>query len=266
MRKIRLDIIMVRRALVESCSIAQRLIMAGLIRVNGQIAHKPSEKYQQDVMIDIQEKSKYVSRGGEKLAAGLDAFRIGNLSGLVCADIGASTGGFTDCLLQRGADKVYAVDVGYGQLDWTIRNNKQVVVLERVNARYLDKLPEPINLVTIDVSFISLKKFFMVIKKWFGNGNGQLICLIKPQFEVGKDIAAKGKGVIKNIKDHHGVLRDIIENAIKEGYSMLGLIPSPIKGNKGNIEYLAYFQYPNIHTEEIDPVIIKAIEESAHIL
>jgi 23S rRNA (cytidine1920-2'-O)/16S rRNA (cytidine1409-2'-O)-methyltransferase len=178
----------------------------------------------------------YVSRGGQKLAAALDGFNI-NPKGLICADVGASTGGFTDVLLQRGAVKVYAIDVGYGQLAWKLRQDERVVVMERVNARYLEALPELVDLITIDVSFISLKLILPVIQQWLRTP-GMVVALIKPQFEAGRAQVGKG-GVVRERQVHQNVLKDILSYAREIHLDLLGLTPSPITGPAGNYEFLA---------------------------
>ena len=237
MKKQRIDLLLVERGLAESRNRAQRLVMAGEVRVDGEMVHKSSTQVAVDANIEVLQRPKYVSRGGKKLEAAIDAFEMA-VSGSVCADVGASTGGFTDCLLQNGAEKVYAIDVGYGILHWKLRNDPRVVVMERTNARYLDQLPEPVSLVTVDASFISLALLLPAIKGWFDGENGQVIALIKPQFEAGRKAAAKHAGVIKDEAVHQNVIEEILSNAIAMGFSPVGLIPSPIKGPKGNVEFL----------------------------
>jgi len=244
MGKIRLDLLMEQKGMVESRSAAQRLIMAGQVRINEQIVFKPSSKVQPEDSIEILQPPPFVSRGGEKLLGALEAFGLKDLQGLVCVDVGASTGGFTDCLLQHGAAKVYAVDVGYGILHWKMRNHPQVVSMERTNARYVRGFEERIQLVTIDASFISLKTLLPVVKSWFDESNGSVIALIKPQFEAGRADAAKGEGVIRDAAVHKRVLEEILEFSLQEGYEIKGLILSPLTGPKGNIEFLVYLKYP----------------------
>lgn len=239
---------MVERGLVDSRNMAQRLIMAGEVRVAGQMVHKPSIRVSQDAQIDIKERPKYVSRGGKKLAAAIEAFTV-KVSGKICADVGASTGGFTDCLLQNGAEKVYAIDVGYGVLHWKLRQDSRVVVMERVNARYLDSLPEPINLVTIDASFISLNLILPAVINWFDGTEGQVIGLIKPQFEAGRKAAAVHAGVIKDHHIHEQVLMETLSEAQALGLIPVGLIPSPIRGPKGNVEFLVDLHKNGIEKE-----------------
>lgn len=244
MVKERLDVLMQERGLVESRSVAQRLIMAGEVRVAGQVVLKPATKVESSVEITVAQPPRFVSRGGEKLLAALESFDRTDLNGRVCADIGASTGGFTDCLLQHGAVKVYAVDVGYGILHWKLRNDPRVVMMERTNARNVTGFPEPISLVTIDASFISLRIILPVVKTWFTEGVGEIIALIKPQFEAGKADAARGDGVIRDPEIHKTVLRQTLEFAIHEGFDVTGLIRSPLLGPKGNTEFLVHLQLP----------------------
>lgn len=269
MAKNRLDVTLVEKGLVKSRNLAQRMIMAGQVRVNGQVQFKPSAKIDDRSTIDIDPGPRYVSRGGEKLAAAVEAFSP-EIKDRVCADVGASTGGFTDCLLQNGAARVYAIDVGHGILDWRLRNNSRVVVLEKTNARHLESLPEPVDLVTIDVSFISLKLILPVVTEWFGSPQisiqssrseenssdndfrGQAIALIKPQFEAGRKEVQRGKGVIKDPEIHRQVLVDVLTFAEEGGFGIQGLIRSPIKGPKGNTEFLAYFAFQEPSSLDIE--------------
>ncbi len=237
MQKKRIDELLVEKGLAESSDRAQRLVMAGEVRVNGEMVHKSSTQVSVDAVIKIKQRPRYVSRGGKKLAAAIKAFEV-DPSDKVCADVGASTGGFTDCLLQHGAAKVYAIDVGYGVLYWKLRQDSRVVVMERTNARYLDALPEPVALVTIDASFISLALILPAVKGWLEGGSGQVIALIKPQFEAGRKAAAVHAGVIKDVSVHERILAETLSSAESLGFSPVGLIPSPIKGPKGNIEFL----------------------------
>jgi len=233
---------MIGRGMVESRSKAQRLVMAGQVRVNGQVVLKPSVQFSDEVLVTIDQPPRFVSRGGEKLLAAMQAFKL-DVTGWVCADVGASTGGFTDCLLQRGAARVYAIDVGFGILHWKLRNDGRVVCMERTNARYLAALPEPVRLVTIDASFISLKLLMPVAKEWFSSNGGEVIALIKPQFEAGRHEAQRGEGVIQDPAIHRQVLADNIAFARSIGFMLLGLIPSPIRGPKGNMEFLAWYAW-----------------------
>ncbi|MCC6146877.1 MAG: TlyA family RNA methyltransferase [Anaerolineaceae bacterium] len=242
MNKTRLDHLMTVRGLAESRSQAQRLIMAGQVRVDGEVMLKPSCSLPEEAEITVDQPPRFVSRGGEKLEAAMLAFGLEDMSGWVCADVGASTGGFTDCLLQHGAEKVYAVDVGYGILHWKLRNDKRVVVIERTNARTIEMLPEAVDLVTIDASFISLRYLLPVVKNWLNDSKGIIIALIKPQFEAGRQESARGEGVIRNPAVHRRILTEIIAFAGQEGYAPQGLIRSPLQGPKGNIEFLAMFR------------------------
>jgi 23S rRNA (cytidine1920-2'-O)/16S rRNA (cytidine1409-2'-O)-methyltransferase len=244
MEKIRLDLLLEEKGMSESRSQAQRLIMAGQVRVDGQVFLKPSQKVSPQSVISIDQPPPFVSRGGEKLLGALEAFDLLDVSGRICADIGASTGGFTDCLLQHGASKVYAVDVGYGVMHWKLRNDPRVVVMERTNARYVTGFPEPVSLITIDASFISLRIFLPVFKTWFGDRSGEVVALIKPQFEAGRKETARGDGVIRDTEVHQKVLSEILGAAENEGYTITGLIRSPLLGPKGNTEFLVHLQLP----------------------
>ena len=239
---VRLDTLMTERGLAESRSQAQRLIMAGEVRVNGEVVLKPSHKISAQSEVIVKQPPRYVSRGGEKLETALGAFDLKDLSGLVCADVGASTGGFTDCLLQHGAEKVYAVDVGYGVLHWKLRKDERVISMERTNARTLRALPEQVDLVTIDASFISLRYLLPVVKNWLAMPNGILLALVKPQFEAGRAESARGEGVIRDPAIHRRILEDVIEFAVCEGFAVCGLIRSPLLGPKGNVEFLLYLR------------------------
>jgi 23S rRNA (cytidine1920-2'-O)/16S rRNA (cytidine1409-2'-O)-methyltransferase len=247
MGKTRLDVLMMENGLVESRSLAQRLVMAGLVRVNGELVLKPSASVSQDSIINLEQGPKYVSRGGEKMEGALKAFNI-NLKGLTCADVGASTGGFTDCLLQNGADRVYAIDVGKGILHWKLRQMPEVVVMEQTNARYVEKLPELVQFVSIDASFISLKTLLPVIKNWLTTP-AEVVSLIKPQFEAGKKEVSRGDGVIRDPEIHRQVLVEVLSFAQNQGYGIQGLVRSPLLGPKGNVEFLAWFKYPGMRSE-----------------
>lgn len=235
--KKRIDILLLEKGLVESRNQAQRLVMAGKIRVDGQLIHKASQMIQSDAEIDVIAGPRYVSRGGEKLAGALADLAV-DVAGKVCADVGASTGGFTDCLLQHGASKVYAIDVGKGILHWRLRNDPRVILFERTNARYLEELPELIDLVTADASFISLKLLLGPISNWLAPG-GEIICLIKPQFEAGRDLVERG-GVVKDTEVHRQVIRSIAEYVKTMGLHHIGLTRSVLKGPKGNVEFFLY--------------------------
>ncbi len=255
--KQRLDVLLVERGLIPSRELARRMIMAGEVTANGQIIDKPGARVAADADLSVREMPRFVSRGGEKLEAALAAFAI-PVEGKICADVGASTGGFTDCLLQHGAAKVYAIDVGYGQLDFRLRQDPRVVVMERTNARFLDSLPEPVEIVTIDASFISLRLLLPVAKGWL-TGQGSVIVLIKPQFEAGKRDVGKG-GVVKSPDVHRRVLHEVLAAAQDEGFTVAGLIRSPLKGPAGNIEFLARLAYGDPLPEPVD--IDTAIEQA----
>lgn len=246
MPKVRLDVLLVERGLAESRAKAQALIMAGQVRIDGQTALKPATAVSSDSVLTVDAGPRFVSRGGEKLDAALEAFSF-DVTGFVCADVGSSTGGFTDCLLQRGAAKVYAIDVGKGILHWKLRNDPRVVVMEETNARFVESLPEPLDLVTVDASFISLKILLPVVRKWFparGEGDSrQIIALIKPQFEAGKKDVSRGDGVIRDREIHRQVLIDVLNYAKQEGFAIQGLIKSPLLGPKGNAEFLVWLNF-----------------------
>jgi 23S rRNA (cytidine1920-2'-O)/16S rRNA (cytidine1409-2'-O)-methyltransferase len=257
MPKIRLDVLLMERGLAESRAKAQALIMAGQVRVNDQVALKPATAIDPKSMLTVDHGPRFVSRGGEKLDAALEAFAI-DLKGLVCADVGASTGGFTDCMLQRGAEKVYAIDVGKGILHWKLRNYARVVVMEETNARHVVSLSEKVSFVTVDASFISLKILLPVTKNWLSE-DGQLLCLIKPQFEAGKKDVARGDGVIRDPEIHRQVLLDVLSFAINAGFGLRGLIKSPLLGPKGNAEFLVWldFDIPGLSAEELVAMVIQ---------
>jgi 23S rRNA (cytidine1920-2'-O)/16S rRNA (cytidine1409-2'-O)-methyltransferase len=238
MKKIRLDVLLVERGLAESRSQAQKLTMAGEVLVNEQLASKPGQTFDETAEISLKAKPPFVSRGGEKLLGALEAFSLTDLSGWICVDVGASTGGFTDCMLQHGASKVYAVDVGYGQLHDKLRRDERVIEMERTNARGITGFPDEPDLVTVDASFISLKILLPVIRIWNKTRNQRVVALIKPQFEVGRDQAAKGKGVVRDSLIHREVVDDIRAFAISQGYTVNGVIESPLTGPKGNKEFL----------------------------
>ncbi len=238
MVKTRLDVLLVERGLAESRAKAQALIMAGQVRVNGEVSLKSGTTVPSNTKLEVDSGPRFVSRGGEKLDAALEAFAI-DVKGLTCADVGASTGGFTDCMLQRGAEKVYAIDVGKGILHWKLRNYARVIVMEETNARHVESLPEKIPFVTVDASFISLKILLPVIKNWLTE-NAQLVCLIKPQFEAGRKDVSRGDGVIRDPEIHKQVLLDVLAFAVNEGFGLRGLIKSPLLGPKGNTEFLVW--------------------------
>lgn len=240
--KERLDTLLYQRGLAESREKAKALILSGSVIVNGSKIERAGTKVGSNTEIVLLKKSfPYVSRGGLKMEGALNAFEF-DVSKVVAMDVGASTGGFTDCLLKRGAERIYAVDVGYGQLAWSLRNDPRVVVLERQNIRYLqrDLIPEQVDLVTIDVSFISLKKVIPAILPWLKEA-GALIALIKPQFEAGKGAVGKG-GLVTDPKIHQAVVENICHNGKAWQLKKKGFSPSPITGQKGNREFFVYFQ------------------------
>jgi 23S rRNA (cytidine1920-2'-O)/16S rRNA (cytidine1409-2'-O)-methyltransferase len=247
MPKIRLDVLLVDRGLAESRAKAHALVMAGQVRVADQVVLKPATAVDTKAVLTVDTGPRFVSRGGEKLDAALETFAI-DVKGFVCADVGSSTGGFTDCMLQRGATKVYAIDVGKGILHWKLRNDRHVVVMEETNARYVESLPEPVDFVTVDASFISLKVLLPTIKKWV-NKDTNLLCLIKPQFEAGKKDVARGDGVIRDPEIHKSVLLDVLNFVQQEGFAIRGLIKSPLLGPKGNAEFLVWLGQQETSTD-----------------
>ncbi len=255
--KKRLDVLLVERLYAETRSKAQAIIMSGNVYVNGQKADKPGTSYEETVEIEVRGAvCPYVSRGGLKLEKALRDFGV-NPRGFVCSDSGASTGGFTDCLLQQGAKKVFAIDVGYGQLDWKIRNDERVVVMERTNIRNVtpEDLGEPLDLSVVDVSFIGLEIVLPAIRDLL-KPTGQVLCLIKPQFEAGKDNVGK-KGVVRDPRIHRQVLDNFVALAQRLDFKILGLTFSPVKGPEGNIEFLGHLtlaEAPGIQPDTADVV------------
>lgn len=237
--KMRLDELVCARGLAESRTQAQRLILAGQVWQGDRVLDKAGQLVSVDVEVRVEAGLPYVSRGGLKLVAALDAFGV-DPTGWACADIGASTGGFTDCLLQRGAVRVYAVDVGYGQLAWSLRQDPRVISIERTNIRHLESLPEPVRLTTVDVSFIGLSLVLPNIAKLLSPG-GEVIALIKPQFEVGREQVGKG-GVVRDPKLHRAVVAKVLAGASAIGLAPAGVIRSPITGPAGNVEFLAWLK------------------------
>lgn len=260
--KKRIDVLLFERGLAPSREKARTLIMAGSVYVNNQKFDKPGDTVSDDAEIEVRGSTlKYVSRGGLKLEKAMQLFPI-DLNGKICMDIGASTGGFTDCMLQNGAQKVYSVDVGYGQLAWQLRQDPRVVNLERTNARYLtrEQVPEEIDFFSVDVSFISLRIILPAVRPLLRDG-GQAVCLIKPQFEAGREKVGK-KGVVRDRAVHEEVVETICRFALENGYSVLGLTFSPVKGPEGNIEYLVYLEKSDapVHTADCTPHSV--VEES----
>ena len=261
MKKGRLDQLVFDRGLTDSRERAKTSIMAGLVFVNGQRCDKPGTPVAEDAQIELRgDAIPYVSRGGLKLEKALKVFNF-DPSGIVCADCGASTGGFTDVLLKNGARKVYAIDVGYGQLAWSIRSDERVVVMERTNVRYVtpDMLDETPQLAVMDLSFISIKLVLPVVRELLPE-DGTVICLIKPQFEAGKDKVGK-KGVVRERSTHVEVVRDVLDFVASVGYTALGLDYSPIRGPEGNIEYLLLLKKGEYDAPAFDP---QAVVEASH--
>ncbi len=241
-QKVRLDLALVQLGHAESREKAKALIMSGIVYVNNQKCDKAGDMVKTEDVIEVRgEKLKYVSRGGLKLEKAMTSFNL-SLDGCICADIGASTGGFTDCMLQNGASKVYAIDVGYGQLAWKLRCDQRVVNLERTNFRYVTKeqVDLPLDFASVDVSFISLS-YILPVMRTLLKDNGRAVCLIKPQFEAGKDGVGK-KGVVRDKNVHISVIDKIINLVSENNFSLLGLDFSPVKGPEGNIEYLCYIE------------------------
>ncbi len=259
MKKARLDRLLVARGLVESRSIAQRLIRAGEVLVEGQLVDKPGTQVPVDAVIRLKARPRFVSRGGEKLAAALERFDV-PVEGRVAADIGASTGGFTDCLLQHGAAKVYAIDVGYGQLAWKLRRDPRVVVMERTNARYLRALPEKVGLIVSDLSFISLRLVYATAIDWLEEG-GDVVSLIKPQFEAGRREVGRG-GVVRDPRVHRRVLEEVAAAMAKLGLGLRGLMASPLLGPAGNVEFLGWWRLGEEAAQEREALIAAALEEA----
>lgn len=268
-KKQRLDLLLVERGLAESREQARRLIMAGEVLVNEQLWDKPGRPVSADAEVRVRNALPYVSRGGLKLAAALDEFSI-DVTGLVAVDVGASTGGFTDCLLQRGVARVYAIDVGYGQLAWKLRTNPRVVVLERTNIRYLEELPPQASaeapladLAVIDASFISLHLVLPATLRLLKQG-AQIVALIKPQFEAGREHVGKG-GVVRDVRTHRRVLEEIVSLAQTFRLSVAGLTVSPIRGPAGNVEFLIWLRNsadaPSVDlTQAIDRTLLSTKE------
>jgi 23S rRNA (cytidine1920-2'-O)/16S rRNA (cytidine1409-2'-O)-methyltransferase len=236
MQKTRLDLVLVARGLAKSREEAQRLILAGEVRVADRTARKASDPVASDVAVSVGRRPRFASRGGEKLDRALEVFAI-DVAGCVALDVGASTGGFTDCLLSRGAKRVYAVDVGYGQLDWRLRQDSRVVVIERQNIRDLGlaQVPEPLDVVVIDVSFISLRLVLPAVRPFLGS-SGSVVALVKPQFEVGKGKVGKG-GVVRDPALHREAVDSVRETAHELGLVERGFVESPLLGPKGNREF-----------------------------
>lgn len=261
--KKRLDVALTELGFCESREKAKSLIMAGIVFVNNQKSDKAGNTVKPDDVIEVRgEVLKYVSRGGLKLEKAMTAFEL-SLDGFVCADIGASTGGFTDCMLQNGAKKVFAIDVGYGQLAWKLRTDERVVNLERTNFRYVTKeiIPDELDFASVDVSFISLSLILPVMRTLLKDG-GRAVCLIKPQFEAGKENVGK-KGVVREKSVHIAVINKIIDLVSENKFSLLGLDFSPVKGPEGNIEYLCYIE-KNENPERICETTAEEVVEASY--
>ena len=261
--KERLDVLLVKRGLAPSREKAKAMIMAGNVFVDGQREDKAGTSFQEEVPIEIHGHTlKYVSRGGLKLEKAMQHFDL-SLDGKICMDIGASTGGFTDCMLQNGAVKVYAVDVGYGQFAWKLRQDPRVVCMEKTNIRYVtpEDIADVLDFASVDVSFISLTKVLGPAKELLREG-GEMVCLIKPQFEAGREKVGK-KGVVRDKAVHLEVIEKVISFAKEIGFQVLNLEFSPIKGPEGNIEYLVHLRKGTEITQE-EAVDANAVVEQAH--
>lgn len=258
MERERLDVLLVARGLAESRSLAQRLIGAGEVLVDGRVVDKPGAQVPMTATLTLAARPRFVSRGGEKLDAALERFAI-PVAGRVAADIGASTGGFTDCLLQRGALRVYALDVGYGQLAWALRQDPRVVALERTNARYVTALPERVDLIVSDVSFISVRLIYPMAVRWLREG-GEIVSLIKPQFEAGRAQVGKG-GVVRDPAVHRQVLVEVCAALAELGLGLRGLMVSPLLGPAGNLEFLGWWQ-PGVAGDDVPAWIERALQEA----
>lgn len=266
--KERLDVLLVQQGLANSRELAKAYIMAGNVYVDGQKEDKAGTKVAVTAKLEVKgNQMKYVSRGGYKLEKAMDVFGI-RLDGKICLDIGASTGGFTDCMLQNGASKVYAIDVGYGQFAWKLRNDERVVCLEKTNVRYVthEQVPDEGDFASIDVSFISLTKVLPAVLGVLGE-KGQLVCLIKPQFEAGREKVGK-KGVVRDGSVHREVIEMIVEYVRTQSLGILGLDFSPIKGPEGNIEYLIYLDKSRsgMHEDEVQARVDTVVAQSHKIL
>lgn len=263
-KKERLDILIVERHLAPSREKAKAYIMSGVVYVNGQKEDKPGLQVKTDSVIEVREKMKYVSRGGYKLEKAMEVFPI-ILEGKITMDVGASTGGFTDCMLQNGAKKVYAVDVGYGQFAWKLRQDPRVVCMEKTNMRYLtrDQIDHDIEFASIDVSFISLTKIIGPLQELITK-DGEVVALIKPQFEAGREKVGK-KGVVRDPEVHQEVIEKVLTFVRELGFGVRGIDFSPIKGPEGNIEYLAYLKNNTLGIDlEAQDAMIKNIVKASH--
>lgn len=262
--KQRLDVLLVERGFAVSREKAKAVIMAGIVYVEGQKEDKAGSTFEETVNIEVRGNTlKYVSRGGLKLEKAMEQFDL-SLDGKTCMDVGASTGGFTDCMLQNGAKKVFSIDVGHGQLAWKLRNDERVVCLERTNMRYVtnEQVPDPIDFSSIDVSFISLTKILLPVKNLL-IPEGEVVCLIKPQFEAGREKVGK-KGVVRDRKVHKEVIELVLDYALSIGFVPIHLDFSPVKGPEGNIEYLLHIKNGGKKEEKNWESIIDAVVENSH--
>lgn len=260
-KKERLDVLLVKRGLAESREKAKAIIMTGNVFVKEQREDKAGSTFPEDVVIEVKgAPMKYVSRGGYKLEKAMELWDV-PLDGQICMDVGSSTGGFTDCMLQNGANKVYAIDVGTNQLAWKLRQDERVVSMEKTNIRYVTRehVPEAIDFSSIDVAFISLKKVLIPVWNLLGD-HGQVVCLVKPQFEAGREKVGK-KGVVRDQKVHLEVVREVMCFALAMGFQVLALSFSPIKGPEGNIEYLLYIEKPE-GMQDLEEVTVEQLEQA----
>ena len=261
MSKKRLDILLFEKGMAESRERAKAIIMSGIVFVDGQRVDKPGSAVSEYSTIDVRGSTlEYVSRGGLKLEKALSYFGV-SPEGKLCIDCGASTGGFTDCLLKGGAEHVYSVDVGYGQIAWSLRNDPRVTVMERTNIRHMnpEQIPQKLHLAVIDVSFISLKLVLPVVRELL-TGDGEVVCLIKPQFEAGREKVGK-KGVVRDLKTHIEVLEDFCGYSTDAGFSVSGITYSPITGPQGNIEFLGHL---TLHPDSAEKIDVSAVVSGAH--
>lgn len=255
-QKMRLDKLVVERGLIATRAKAQGMILAGEVLVDGERVDKPGTAVALDAVLTLKEQMPYVGRGGFKLAGALAAFGL-DVNGRVCADVGACTGGFTDVLLQNGAARVYAIDVGYGQLAWSLRQDERVVVLERTNARYLEALAEPVDFVCLDVSFISLRLILPAVLKWL-SPLADVVALVKPQFEAGPEQVGKG-GIVKDTAVHRRVLLDLVQWTQAHGLTPVGLVRSSVVGGDGNVEFLLWLRVGDEVKVGVDTAVVESV-------
>ncbi len=266
MAKKRLDVLMVERGLAESREKAKRIIMSGIVYVDGEKEDKAGSSFKEEVQIEVKGKTlQYVSRGGLKLEKAMKEFDI-DLNGTICMDVGSSTGGFTDCMLQNGAVKVYSIDVGHGQLAWKLRQDERVICMEGTNIRYVtpEDIDELVSFASVDVSFISLSKVLPPLRELMTE-DAVAVCLIKPQFEAGREKVGK-KGVVRDKKVHEEVITNVLGFTMESGFDILGLTFSPIKGPEGNIEYLMYIKKTDTEGRNLSETDAGALVEESHSL